>query len=280
MVLHMQSPPTPRTPQSTGALVLCLWVGLFAVAPAHGQDLDRTRFLRWTYQDAGALLQDLGAHAPLVALGGAALLVPSSRFDPAFLEEVQEGYRGPLASYLNVTNELGGPGITPAVAGLFAVSLVTDNQRFQDAAFTSLQSLIYAGATTGVLKEAFGRFRPEAGGGAYRFDPFSGHSSFPSGHTTAAFAIITPWVLYYPNPATYSLFVVSTGTAVARIALDKHWPTDVLAGAAIGFFTARYLTRRHQEASAEGPRFNVALPPMAEPASPFTFDLTREAGSR
>ena len=188
------------------------------------------------------------------------------------LEEVQEGYRGPLASYLNVTNELGGPRITPAVAGLFAVSLVAGNQRFQDAAFTSLQSLVYAGVLTGTLKGVFGRFRPEADGGAYRFDPWSGNASFPSGHTTAAFAVITPWVLYYPHVATYGLFAISTSTAVARVALDKHWPTDVLAGAAIGFFTARYLTQRHRGTSAEGPRLNVT-PTIVGGGAGFTLRL-------
>ena len=248
----------PCTSRRPAAFVLCLCVGLVAVAPAGGQELDRVRFLRWTYQDAGALARDLGTRVPLVALGSAAVLVPSSRFDPALLEEVQQGYRGPLASYLDVANELGGSGVTPAVAGLFAVSLATGNQRFQDAAFTSFQSLVYAGFLTGTLKGVVGRFRPEAGDGAYRFDLFSGNASFPSGHTTAAFAVVTPWVFYYPHIATYGLFAISTGTAVARIALDKHWPTDVLAGGTIGFFTARYLTRRHQGARAEGPRFNVA----------------------
>jgi membrane-associated phospholipid phosphatase len=121
-----------------------------------------------------------------------------------------------------------------------------------------MQSLLYAGLVTIGLKTAFGRARPESGLHSQYFDPFSGSTSFPSGHTTAAFAIVTPWVLYYPGPISYSLFALSTGTAVARIARDKHWPTDVVAGAAIGFFTARFLSNKHQSLNPKtGPALNV-----------------------
>lgn len=223
-------------------VVFLLWS---CAASALVAQSSRMRFVHWTYQDAGGLLQSLDGHSARYFLGGAVLLGASLPVDPSLLEEVQESYHGPLGSYLNYANELGDPHMTPVVAGVFVFSLALPDARLQDAAFTSFQSLVYAGIITGTLKGVFGRFRPEAGQGAYQFAPFSGHTSFPSGHTTAAFAILTPWVFYYPNVATYALFALCTGTAVARIALDKHWPSDVLAGGAIGFLTARYLTRRH-----------------------------------
>lgn len=198
---------------------------------------------------------------PNVAMSTSMILLPGLFLDDPVLGGVQEGYRGGFASFLNVTNELGGPKVPPVAAGVFVLSLATNNDRLQDAAFTSLQSLVYAGMMTRSLKLVAGRLRPEADYGAYQFEPFTGaNASFPSGHTTAAFAVVTPWVLYYPNVATYSLFVLASGTAVARIARDKHWPTDVLAGAAIGFFTARYLTHRHQD---HRPATRLDLQPIA-----------------
>ena len=242
------------------SLVLCIHV----VPTGHAQELGRTRFVQWTYQDAAALMQQVGRKTPTIALSSV-FLVSGAFVDTPVLHGVQEGYRGEFASFLDHTNELGGPRALPVVAGIFASSLLTDNTRFQDAAFTSLQSLLYAGAMTRSLKLVAGRFRPEDDLGAYQFSPFTGeNASFPSGHTTAAFAIVTPWVLYYPNPVTYGLFVVASGTAVARIAHDKHWPTDVLAGAAIGFFTACYLTRRHQQQDTM-PR--IDLTPIVSDAS-------------
>lgn len=243
-----------------GALLLCGFLGPEAVA----QSQHKLRFLKWTYQDAGALLQEINPKTTWYVAGSIAVLGATSQADPPLLEEVQEGYRGSISVYLDVTNELGSPPMTGITLGIFALTLVANDAHLQDAAFTSLQSLLYAGTITSALKGVFGRFRPAAGHGAYRFHPFSGNTSFPSGHTTAAFSIITPWVLYYPNRSTYGLFALCTGTAIARIALNKHWPTDVLAGGAIGFLTARYLTRRHQGATEES---RVRIAPLIDTTS-------------
>ena len=214
----------------------------------------RSRFLHWTYRDAGALLRDVGTHAPYFALLGGGLTY-GARADAALQNEIQAAYDNSpaLANALTLANLMGEREVALPVAGVFALSLTTDNTRFQDAAFTSLQSLLYATALTNVLKGTVGRSRPSVGNGPYNTEAFSGHTSFPSGHTTTAFAVLTPWVLYYPNGATYGLFAVGAGTATARVALDRHWPTDVVAGAAIGILTARYLTNRHRPSPTAAP---------------------------
>ena len=208
----------------------------------------RTRFLRWAYQDAVGLAQSADGRTPLYVAGAAAALVPLSMLDTRIGEGMQGRQQdGPLSGFLNVANEFGGPKMNIPVVAIFAASLATDNTRFQDAAFTSLQSVVYAGAISYGLKYSFGRFRPEEWGDPYHFSPFSGRSSFPSGHTTTVFAVITPWVLYYPHPVTYGLFAVCGGTALSRMAREKHWATDVLAGGTLGFLTAYWLTKQHQQ---------------------------------
>lgn len=240
------------------AVVISLFVvsiGVADVPAALGQaQNDRGRFLRWAYQDAVHLVREADWQTPLYALGATAVLVPLTSLDDEINPWVQHRYRGDVADYLDFTNELGGPRMTLPVVGLFAASLVTDNARFQDAAFTSLQALVYAGAANYALKYAIGRVRPEEDRGVYEFAPFSGNTSFPSGHTATAFAVLTPWVLYYPNVGTYGLFALCTGTAVARLARDRHWATDVLAGGTVGFMTAYWLTKQHQR---EAPRVQV-----------------------
>lgn len=234
-----------------------LFALLFAVAPAAVQaqpEADPSRFLRWAYRDAVDLAHEVDWRTPAYAAGALAVLAPLSDFDDNINPKVRSAYHGPLAGFLNAANELGGPRVTLPVAGLFAASLATDDARFQDAAFTSLQALVYAGAISYGVKYAVGRMRPKEEGGALEFAPFSGHNSFPSGHTATAFAVVTPWVLYYPNAGTYTLFAVSTGTAVARLARNRHWATDVVAGGSIGFLTAYWLTKQHQ---GEAPRVQV-----------------------
>lgn len=259
---HIPAQARAQSPKSAFFLFVLI-VGLFGPATAEAQDADR--FLQWSYQDGQALLHDVAPSLPYVAAGSAALLAGGSQIDAPILHGIQTQNRGEMEDFLSVANEFGSSKMLPATAGVFAVSLLTDDARFQDAAFTSLQSLVYSTAAVFAVKYAVGRMRPEVGAGAGSFDVFSGNTSFPSGHTATAFAVVTPWVMYYPNPVTYGLFGLAAGTAVARIAKDRHWPTDVLAGAAVGYLTARYLTTRHQNAAKSYEEPTVQLTPLVAP---------------
>ncbi len=182
---------------------------------------------------------------------GLAVLVPLSYFDQQESEAALGWGNGGFGEFLRITNEAGGPYALSVPTAVFSISLLGNNEKFQDAAFTSLQAPIYAGLVTVLAKTAFGRSRPEAGRGARDFNPFTDmNSAFPSGHATAAFAILAPWTFYYPNVFTYGLLAIGTGTAIARMERQKHWLTDVLAGSATGLTMAYWLSRRHQGKSA------------------------------
>ncbi len=230
---------------------------------AQGQEkeLGRKRFLNWIYQDAASVVQKRHPAAPVYLAGGLTAFGVLNFVDRWAADELPEGYRGFLRDYADVTNNIGGPLANIPVAGLFAISLITPSRRFQDASFTSLQAVVYSGTINYSMKYFFGRIRPEDTNNPLRFALFSGNSSFPSGHANAAFAILTPWVMYYPHPVTYALLVIGAGgTAVSRIVREKHWFSDVLIGGALGFATGRWLSRRHQRLTGDrvaGANLNV-----------------------
>jgi hypothetical protein len=82
--------------------------------------------------------------------------------------------------------------------------------------------------------------------------PDSGaRNSFPSGHTTQAFAAATIFAKEYGYRSPwYSIgaYTVATGVGAMRILNNRHWFSDVLAGAGIGVLSANlvYATHRHK----------------------------------
>ncbi len=63
--------------------------------------------------------------------------------------------------------------------------------------------------------------------------------SFPSGHTLHAFSFSLICIQYYPQTAWF-LIPASLLIALSRVALGLHYPTDVLAGAALGYLLSLF----------------------------------------
>lgn len=63
--------------------------------------------------------------------------------------------------------------------------------------------------------------------------------AFPSGHTATAFLYAGIWALSLRRPALSPLPVaVAAAVGVSRMAVGVHWPSDVLAGAMLGWASA------------------------------------------
>ncbi|MBO5496197.1 MAG: phosphatase PAP2 family protein [Oscillospiraceae bacterium] len=60
--------------------------------------------------------------------------------------------------------------------------------------------------------------------------------SFPSGHTTAAFATMTPVFILGKPRAKWVAVIFAVLMGIARIYLVVHYPSDVLAGMIVGIF--------------------------------------------
>lgn len=102
-----------------------------------------------------------------------------------------------------------------------------------------LDGLIAHGAAallTQILKHTIGRPRPRmTHGGGFEFGPSfdSGLDSFPSGHSSASFAVATVLARHFPS-LRWVVFPLAALIAASRIWRGSHFPTDVMTGVLIG----------------------------------------------
>lgn len=67
--------------------------------------------------------------------------------------------------------------------------------------------------------------------------------SFPSGHVASAFVLATWLGLIFPRTR-YLWYAIATACALARIFLKDHYPSDVLAAAALGWSSVHFIFSR------------------------------------
>jgi len=120
----------------------------------------------------------------------------------------------------------------------------------------TLEALLLNSALTSTLKILVGRARPGTGFEEDRFAPISLNAnrwSFPSGHTSTAFA----WATVLSNDelrddapfVPYVVYPLAAWAGASRLLDGKHWFTDVVAGAAVGIFSAQVIDRLHPDPS-------------------------------
>ncbi|MHC1549496.1 phosphatase PAP2 family protein [Phyllobacterium sp. K27] len=113
-------------------------------------------------------------------------------------------------------------------------------------------AICLAGMCTAISKFLIGRARPPFIDtlGTGHFSPFAGSddlASFPSGHSTTMGAVGAILALWFPRWRV-PIILATMFIAFTRIIAQAHYPTDTVAGYAIGFLIAitlaRFLARR------------------------------------
>ena len=155
--------------------------------------------------------------------------------------------RGPaLDSIVGVINPIGS-GVTLLAVCLVLAVLSRSRPRLREAAWVGGLAFVTAGLIEYILKYVVGRPRPVAA--ETLFGPEL--DSFPSGHATSVFAVATALASSYPA-FRWPLYGLAAAIALGRVYLGRHYLSDVIAGAFIGFAIASLLVRHRTAAVAGG----------------------------
>jgi membrane-associated phospholipid phosphatase len=159
----------------------------------------------------------------------------------------------------SVVRHFGQPEVYGTItAGLLVTGLATHSPSITRAGGRLMTSLLIAGATASAGKLAFGRPRPDESSDLDGFSPFSGQAAMPSGHSTMAFALATSLADEIHRPwATVGLYTAATSVAWSRINDNRHWLSDVTAGALLGITSAKLASGRWRIFHLRPPSFLV-----------------------
>jgi membrane-associated phospholipid phosphatase len=148
--------------------------------------------------------------------------------------------------------------VEPWGSGLYSIPLLAviyisgiKNNHHKNIALTGLKAYLLSGGAAIIVKHLSHRHRP---GENIPPDPYlwegpfpftTDYTAFPSGHSTTAFAIASVLAQGYKDKMWVGLtsYTIAALVGISRIHDGKHWPTDVIAGAALGTFIGTTLSR-------------------------------------
>jgi len=178
----------------------------------------------------------------------------------------------PLRNVSNYVTRFGGRYEAYVLLGLGAYGFIFHDIKMQTTTLLATQSYIISAIYSDLLKRIFGKQRPvytdplthEAEpkfyGPFYKPRDAAGRKidvlSFPSGHTIAAFSAATVFAMEYKDKPWVPVFAYGAASLIglSRISENKHWISDVFAGAAIGYLSGRLVVNNyHRYAKLKSP---------------------------
>jgi PAP2 superfamily len=132
-----------------------------------------------------------------------------------------------------------------SIVVLYGYGLIDKNKEVRNVSLRLAEATVYSSLINLSIKFLSGRSRPFYSESSYDFSPLKviyEQTSFPSGHSTLAFAYSTVMAKEHQNFfwkfGWYSLAVL---TAYARVYNNQHWFSDIIFGSAIGFFVGEFV---------------------------------------
>ncbi len=223
----------------------------------------------------------LRASQVLLALGAVGVVMAFDQPIHDFvLQNKDVGIFDELADFGNIFGEV--TGAAPLIAGTLAIGLVFDNNEAKEAAFSTMGALALTQLVVETMKYSINRSRPEKEQGPFDFNGFggagAGRASFPSGHSAAAWTIATVFAQEYGDKYKWApavAYSIAAMTSYARLNKDKHWASDVLLGAMIGYVSGNIMHRVFKK-FWKSKANNIHITPMIGKMTGFRVEITEK----
>ena len=149
--------------------------------------------------------------------------------------------------------------LAPATAATYFIGTFADKPRLRETGMIATETLVNTFIVVTTLKSATQRERPTEGTGDGRFYRSSGRAwnagaSFPSGHAMHTWALASVIAHEYPRPRIIPIlsYVHASTVVASRFAAQKHFASDVVAGAAIGWFIGDFVYGKRHNRELDG----------------------------
>ncbi len=167
--------------------------------------------------------------------------------------------------------DIGNGAVVAAFLGTsYLISRRTRHDQMAQVSSLAAESLLDAGIWIEVLKHVTARVRPnEEGEGRFFQYGRPSNASFPSGHAMGAFAVATVFAEKYRDHRWMPWVAYGTAALIgsSRVALGRHFPSDVLVGGVLGNSIGRGVIAREREEDPARKQLRVErLIPVVDPA--------------
>jgi hypothetical protein len=215
--------------------------------PAGPGPVTRTGFHAYFYSvahDFGAMPTMKSTYAVLGGAGLLALAVHNQ--DPDVNVHFQGGNTKWFSAgkYLGQSYTIGAAGFATYLAGR-----LTKNDKASHIGIDELRALLESELIVQGVKYTVRRKRPEGTGYA-----------FPSGHATDSFAAATVLARHFGAKAALPTYILASYIAMSRLHENRHYLSDVIFGAGLGYVVGHTVTRHGKDNFTEFAMYPVAVP--------------------
>jgi len=185
--------------------------------------------------------------------------------------------------------------LTVAGIALYGIGRLTKQRALTDVALHATESVILASLASQAIRGPLGRSRPYVTGDSNQYDfKFMGgfrrgeegfrRRAFPSIHTSSSMAVATVVAMELNRRdvrgarlATPIIYAAGMLPGLARINLDTHWASDVLAGAFMGVFSGyKVVNYSHAHPGNAFDRILLKASVVPDPAGGFRIGFSPE----